>query len=767
MAHITIPSTEPRMAYAATGGTAFAIPFPFFATADVKVYLDGTLQASGYTITGTAVDGGYTSGTCTFTTAPPTGTTVTLVRDIAINRTTDFPYPSRALDIEGVNTEFDRAFAVMRDARRFIAQTLRAPAHEGAIAELPELADRIGPAPAEWDADGNLIRGGVNVTSAGYETGWLDVIAAGYVVADNTTDDTTGWRNAAATGRPLYFSGGTSLVTGKVDLDAAGQKLLGHAERSVIRGVGNFDTFEWGGGTQGGGIDGITFSSAGKTGGTDFAVRNHLRFDHGWTRHSSPFTAIEVAKTNIADFGTIIIDGYRGDRGMYCVGTAADPCYIVRIDRFSAAPSTTANKPALECNGTVATLDLNVFEVNGAPGATDMQYGVWVHNGIGAATTMQFFFCTLMQVDYAVTHGARFDVGVFIGILSLYAQGCKNGSGVYLGSAVNRVAIGMPMIQGNAEHGIYTEADDLSIGPGWIVFNSLEKLGYFDGVHCASGSERTSIVGTRIGTVEGAGGTHRYGLYGASGAVKISMSGGSLSDNLRGAYRDDTGVGTADNFNVSGVEGVGHTWDGHTTLGSTAGFGADASITISGGVIQPTVTVTAAGNHYDVAPTVFAFDPAATGSGATFTATVANGKVTAITRTAGGSSYGTDTFLIIVAAEAPPALRTRVPGTANQNLAVRGQGTGGVLLGGERGVALAAVPAADSVNYVQASGVATGGVPSVGAVGSDTNIDLLLTGKGTGVVRVGTWTSNADAAVNGYVTIKDSSGNTRKLATIA
>lgn len=33
--------------------------------------------------------------------------------------------------------------------------------------------------------------------------------------------------------------------------------------------------------------------------------------------------------------------------------------------------------------------------------------------------------------------------------------------------------------------------------------------------------------------------------------------------------------------------------------------------------------------------------------------------------------------------------------------------------------------------------------------------------------RIGAWTSNADAAVNGYVTVTDNSGNTRKLATIA
>lgn len=33
--------------------------------------------------------------------------------------------------------------------------------------------------------------------------------------------------------------------------------------------------------------------------------------------------------------------------------------------------------------------------------------------------------------------------------------------------------------------------------------------------------------------------------------------------------------------------------------------------------------------------------------------------------------------------------------------------------------------------------------------------------------RIGAWTSNADAAVNGYVTVTDDSGATRKLATIA
>jgi hypothetical protein len=72
------------------------------------------------------------------------------------------------------------------------------------------------------------------------------------------------------------------------------------------------------------------------------------------------------------------------------------------------------------------------------------------------------------------------------------------------------------------------------------------------------------------------------------------------------------------------------------------------------------------------------------------------------------------------------------------------------------------------VNFLRAYGTNSGaGLAVLDALGADTNISIRLAPKGTGTVQFGTWTSNADAAVNGYVTITDSSGNTRKLATIA
>lgn len=74
---------------------------------------------------------------------------------------------------------------------------------------------------------------------------------------------------------------------------------------------------------------------------------------------------------------------------------------------------------------------------------------------------------------------------------------------------------------------------------------------------------------------------------------------------------------------------------------------------------------------------------------------------------------------------------------------------------------------ASSQNYLSVFGAATTNTPAVAATGVDTDIDIELRPKGTGRVWLGTWTTNADTAVNGYITVKDSAGVIRKIATIA
>jgi hypothetical protein len=73
---------------------------------------------------------------------------------------------------------------------------------------------------------------------------------------------------------------------------------------------------------------------------------------------------------------------------------------------------------------------------------------------------------------------------------------------------------------------------------------------------------------------------------------------------------------------------------------------------------------------------------------------------------------------------------------------------------------------ASAVNYVRASGSAAGSAPSFSSFGSDTNIDLALTPKGTGLVRFGTYT-NTVSTIAGYIQIRDAGGTIRRLAVVS
>jgi hypothetical protein len=67
-----------------------------------------------------------------------------------------------------------------------------------------------------------------------------------------------------------------------------------------------------------------------------------------------------------------------------------------------------------------------------------------------------------------------------------------------------------------------------------------------------------------------------------------------------------------------------------------------------------------------------------------------------------------------------------------------------------------------AVNYGTVTGAAVGSGPVFSVAGSDTNIDLTLTPKGTGNVRFGTYTGTI-LTPTGYVEIKDSGGTVRRL----
>ena len=69
---------------------------------------------------------------------------------------------------------------------------------------------------------------------------------------------------------------------------------------------------------------------------------------------------------------------------------------------------------------------------------------------------------------------------------------------------------------------------------------------------------------------------------------------------------------------------------------------------------------------------------------------------------------------------------------------------------------------ANAVNYFSLIPASTGNPIQITARGSDTNIDIELTTKGTGAVWIGAYTVTAPTAT-GYITVKDSTGTVRKL----
>lgn len=143
MAHVTIPADGPFISYTGDGTTvAFAFPFPFFDAADITVYLDGVAQSGDYTVSGDALDGGFSDGTVTFDTAPASSVVVDMVRRLDVERVTDFPYPSQVLDIQSLNTELDRIVAMIQGVGLDSRRAVRVPEAEIGIDELPGYDDR-------------------------------------------------------------------------------------------------------------------------------------------------------------------------------------------------------------------------------------------------------------------------------------------------------------------------------------------------------------------------------------------------------------------------------------------------------------------------------------------------------------------------------------------------------------------------------------------------------------------------------------------------
>lgn len=140
---INVANNTPRNEYTVAEGVAstpFAIDFEFYDNSDVVVYKNSSLINSvNYTISG----GDGSTGTLTYSfTGGVGGDTVTIIRDIALERTTDFPSQG-AFQISSLNTELDRFTAIASDIDALTSRSLRLEPYDTTVSlTLPNATSR-------------------------------------------------------------------------------------------------------------------------------------------------------------------------------------------------------------------------------------------------------------------------------------------------------------------------------------------------------------------------------------------------------------------------------------------------------------------------------------------------------------------------------------------------------------------------------------------------------------------------------------------------
>lgn len=107
--HLIMRGVIPRIRYISNGALAtYSFPFAIFKNSDLKVYFGSELQeASSYSVSGAGESEG---GTVTLSNVPASGVVITLIRDLLIERTTDFQ-EGGALRANTLNNELDYQIA--------------------------------------------------------------------------------------------------------------------------------------------------------------------------------------------------------------------------------------------------------------------------------------------------------------------------------------------------------------------------------------------------------------------------------------------------------------------------------------------------------------------------------------------------------------------------------------------------------------------------------------------------------------------------------
>jgi len=139
--HIKIKPVTPRVQYTANGSTTvFPYSFAIFDDSDMVVYVDDNVITTGYTVSGAGQTDG---GNVTFDSAPVDGTIITLLRNVPIERMTDFQ-EGGTFRPKNLNDEFDRQTAFAQQVQEALGRAVKVdPTSESNPEEILPKIERL------------------------------------------------------------------------------------------------------------------------------------------------------------------------------------------------------------------------------------------------------------------------------------------------------------------------------------------------------------------------------------------------------------------------------------------------------------------------------------------------------------------------------------------------------------------------------------------------------------------------------------------------
>jgi len=204
---MTVPVQTPVSNHVGNGiTTSFPYAFRLLDAVDITVTVDGVEKTLNidYTVTGVGVESG---GAVVFAAAPASLSAIALIRQVPINRLTDYQY-SGDFQSPTVNNDFDRIVMMLQDSGLALANTLRLPPGDAASGVLPDAAGRALKGLA-FDASGAIFltaaSGNADVLAAALGSNATAALGGGLVGYDGTKNYVAGTigkgiKDAAAAG---------------------------------------------------------------------------------------------------------------------------------------------------------------------------------------------------------------------------------------------------------------------------------------------------------------------------------------------------------------------------------------------------------------------------------------------------------------------------------------------------------------------------------------------------------------------------------------